>query len=117
MKFSRIAALALPALALLAAAPAAPNYRIVQRIAGPDGGWDLLSVDAEHRRLLVTHGDAVMAVDLKSGAVTARFVPGARLHDVSAIPRTQLGIATSGQANKAILFDIGTGAVKAEIPT
>ena len=58
MRLPRIAALALPALALLAAAPAAPPYSVVQRIAGPDGGWDLLSVDPAHQRLLVAHGDA-----------------------------------------------------------
>ena len=109
--------LPLLALALLAAAPAAPHYRVVQRIAGPDGGWDLLSVDPAHKRLLVARADGVMAVDLGSGAVTAKFVPGARLHAVFAIPGTRFGIATSGQANEAILFDSATGAVAAEIPT
>jgi DNA-binding beta-propeller fold protein YncE len=111
-----IAALALLALPLGGAAPAKP-LGIVQRIAGPDGGWDLLSVDANHRRLLVARSDGVMAVDLATGAVTPRFVPGARLHAVLAVPGSGLGLATSGQADAAILFDTGSGAVRAEVPT
>jgi YVTN family beta-propeller protein len=100
-----------------AAAPPAPAARIVQRIAGPDGGWDLLSVDGAHRRLLVARSDGVMAVDLRTGQVTPRFVPGARLHAVLPIPGTSLGLATAGPANEAILFDSGTGQVRAQVPT
>lgn len=117
MSIGRNAAFLASAFALTAAAPAPAPERIVQRIAGPDGGWDLLSVDPEHRRLLVARTDGVMAVDLRTGAVTAKFVPGARLHAVFAIPGTRLGIATSGQTNAAILFDSGTGAVTAQVPT
>src|SRR4051794_338932 len=113
-----IAALTLLALPLGGAAPArAPRLGIVERIAGPDGGWDLLSVDSDHRRLLVARSDGVMAVDLATGAVTARFVPGARLHAVLAVPGRGIGLATSGQANAAILFDTASGAVRAEVPT
>jgi YVTN family beta-propeller protein len=111
-----IAALALLALPLGGAAPS-PKLGIVQRIAGPDGGWDLLSVDTEHRRLLVARSDGVMAVDLATGAVTPRFVPGARLHAVLAVPGSGIGLATSGQANAAILFDTASGAVRAQVPT
>lgn len=117
MKLSRIAAFVLPALALLAAAPAAPRYAVVQRIAGPDGGWDLVSVDPAHHRLLVGRSDGAMAVDLATGAVTAKFVPGTRFHKAFAISGTRLGLATAGAANKAILFDSGTGVVKAEVST
>jgi len=108
--------LALVALSLCGAAPA-PRLGIVERIAGADGGWDLLSVDSDHRRLLVARSDGVMAVDLATGAVTARFVPGARLHAVLAVPGSGIGLATSGQANAAILFDTASGAVRAQVPT
>jgi YVTN family beta-propeller protein len=117
MQRFRIAALGLSALALLGAAAPASSLKVVQRIAGPDGGWDLLSIDPAHHRLLLARTDGVMAVDLRSGAVTPGFVPGARLHAVLAIPGTRLGLATSGPANEAILFDSGTGAVTAHVPT
>lgn len=115
MSIRTMAAILAAAACLVAAAQ--PAFSVAQRIAGPDGGWDLLSVDSAHHRLLVARTDGVMAVDLRTGAVTAKFVPGARLHAVFAIPGTRLGIATSGQANAAILFDSGTGAVTAQVPT
>jgi YVTN family beta-propeller protein len=108
--------LALVALSLCGAAPV-PKLGIVERIAGPDGGWDLLSIDSDRHRLLVARSDGVMAVDLTTGAVTPRFVPGARLHAVLAVPGSGIGLATSGQANAAILFDTGSGAVRATVPT
>jgi YVTN family beta-propeller protein len=104
---------------LAAAASLAPAAEpsIVQRIAGPDGGWDLLSVDSAHHRLLVARSDGVMAVDLRTGAVTPKFVPATRLHAVLAIPYTNLGLATAGPSNSAILFDLATGTVRSEVPT
>jgi DNA-binding beta-propeller fold protein YncE len=111
------AAAAFLPLLLAAAAPQAPRLAVEQRIAGPDGGWDLLSVDGDHRRLLVARADGVMAVDLATGVVTPRFVPGARLHAVLAVPGSGIGLATSGATNSAILFDTATGAVRAEVPT
>jgi YVTN family beta-propeller protein len=117
MKLLEIGAAALAAIVVAAAAPSAAPGQIVARIAGPDGGWDLLSVDSADRQLLVARTDGVMAVDLDSGKVTPRFVPGARMHAALAIPGSKLGIATSGQANKAILFDLVSGMVKAEIVT
>ena len=38
-------------LAILAAASAIPGYNVVDRIAGPDGGWDLAAVDPAAHRL------------------------------------------------------------------
>src|SRR4051794_6888129 len=99
MKVAQMTGLLAAALISLAAAPAAPPYAVVQRIAGADGGWDLLSVDPAHKRLLVARTDGIMAIDLTTGAVTPKFVPGARFHAVFATPGTRLGIATSGQAN------------------
>ena len=75
------------------------------------------AVDPAHRRLLVARADGVMAVDLATGRVTPRFVPGPRLHAVLAIPHSALGIATAGPSNSAILFDTKTGAVRGKVPT
>jgi YVTN family beta-propeller protein len=117
MRMAGLAAMLAALVSTTAVAAAAPGDRIVARIPGSDGGWDLLSVDAAHHRLLVARTDGVMAVDLPSGKVTAQFVPASRVHEVFAIPGSKLGIATSGPTNRAILFDAETGKVKAEIPT
>src|SRR6185436_18359984 len=72
---------ALLALFFATGATAAPPYRVVDRIAGPDGGWDYVRVDTANNRVLVAHGTSVMAVDLASKAVTPGLAPGVRLHD------------------------------------
>lgn len=107
------------AAAALAAVPAsaAPSYSVVGSYKGGDGGWDLLSVDSPHQKLFVARGDAVLAVDLKSGIVTDKFVPAQRAHAALAIPGTSEVLSTNGSANNAVIFDENSGKVRATIPT
>lgn len=102
-------------IAVLGASAAAEP--LLQRIGGPDGSWDYASIDRERRALLVARGDGVMRVDLASGTVTPRFVPGERVHQALVLPGTGLGLSTNGQSNTASLFDAVTGAVKMTIAT
>ena len=110
-----LAAIAILALPVVAAA-ATPGYAVVGRIAGPDGGWDLLGVDAAHR-LYVARSGAVMAADLVSGAVTPALVPLTRGHGAMPIPGTTRVIATNGGSDTAIVFEGTTGEIVATIPT
>ena len=57
------------------AAVAAPAYRVLDRIPGPDGGWDYVRVDAANNRVLVARGTSVMAVDLTTRVVTTGLAP------------------------------------------
>src|SRR5882757_409229 len=82
-------ALTAAALAFGALAASAQAYRVAGRIPGPDGGWDLASVDPVAHRLYIARSDAVMAVDLRSGAVTNALVPSQRGHAALAIPGTR----------------------------
>lgn len=107
-----LAAAATPAVA----APEA-SYRIVAQLPAGDGGWDLLSVAPEDRRLYVAHGDGVTAIDLRTGKATDRIVSGQRVHAALAIPGTHEVISTNGESNNAVLFDGRTGAIRATIPT
>ena len=117
MRFSRTAALLLCLVGSTAmAGGAAPNLSVIGTIPGPDGGWDIPSVDAQTRRLYIAHGDAVMAVDLDSGKVTAKLVEGKRLHAVLPLPEGR-ALATNGGDNTATLFEAATGKVIASIPT
>lgn len=103
--------------AVLSVAAATPQYRVIDRIAAGDGGWDLLSVASNDQRLYIAHGDGVTAVDLRTGKATDRIVPGQRVHAALAIPGTHDVISTNGQSNDATLFDGRTGQVRATIPT
>jgi DNA-binding beta-propeller fold protein YncE len=89
---------------------------VIGSIAGPDGGWDFASIDANARRLYVAHGDAVMAVDLDSGKVEAKSMEGKGLHAVLPLPNGRI-LTTNGGNNTATLFDAATGNILAAIPT
>jgi YVTN family beta-propeller protein len=102
--------------ASLAAPAPEPSYRQVAQIPGPDGGWDLTSVDPVARRLYVARSGAIMAVDLTSGAVTPAVVPAQRGHAALAIPGTSEVISTNGSADSATIFDGRTGKVRAVVP-
>jgi len=117
MRKTLIAAAATALFATAAAALPVSTPQVAERIAVPDGGWDLLSVDQEARRVLVARTDGVTAIDLADGKVTPRVVAGSRLHAVVPIPHSGLALATAGGTNSAILFDVRTGKVRAEIKT
>ncbi|WP_158912583.1 YncE family protein [Caulobacter sp. S45] len=107
-------------LTLAAAAPAARGEappKVVAHIAGPDGPWDYASVSTDPHRLLVARGYGVMAVDLDSGVVTEKLLPGQRVHSALPLPFGDLAISTNGDAATAVLFHIGSGQVVATLPT
>ncbi|MEO6340325.1 MAG: hypothetical protein ABIO39_09830, partial [Caulobacteraceae bacterium] len=95
---------------------ASPGYHIVDRIAGPDGGWDYVRVDAANNRVLVAHGGSVMAVDLATKAVTPGLAPGARLHDAMPVSGTEM-LVTNGGSDTAVFADARTGATLATVKT
>src|SRR3954469_1407549 len=96
MRKTLIAAAATALLATAAAALPVSTPQVAERIAVPDGGWDLLAVDPASQRLLVARTDGVTAIDLADGKVTPRLVAGSRLHAVVPVPGTGLALATAG---------------------
>ena len=53
------------ALALAAGAQAASGYKVLDKVPGPDGGWDYATFDTAHNRALVTRGTTVLALDAR----------------------------------------------------
>lgn len=100
-----------------AAAPAPSAYGVVDRIKGPDGGWDFVRIDSANRRILVTRGTSVMSVDLATGDVSAGLAEGQRLHDVVPVNDGKELLVTQGGANAAVFVDAKTGREIATIPT
>ncbi|MEA2757029.1 MAG: hypothetical protein QOJ54_3318 [Aliidongia sp.] len=103
----------------VAADPASPTtLKTVDRIAIPDGPWDFTSVDVPARRLYLARGDGVMSLDLDTGKVTPKLVPGARVHGVLPLAGgTGRILSTNGETNTATIAEAATGKVVAEIPT
>lgn len=99
------------------AAHATPSgYHVVDRIAGPDGGWDYVRVDPAHNRVLVTHGSSVMAIDLATKAVSS-FGPGQRLHDALPIKDGAEVVVTNGGTNTVVFIDAKTNTPIATVDT
>ncbi|MDR7114472.1 hypothetical protein [Caulobacter sp. BE254] len=116
-KFLAASILALT-VATAAQALAAPEpMKIVDRIAGPDGGWDYANFDPVHRRLYVAHGAAVTAIDVDTGMVTPALVAAQRAHIALPLPGGDELLVTNGGANTATLVDAMTGMVRATVAT
>jgi DNA-binding beta-propeller fold protein YncE len=108
------AALACAAATGLAATPA---YHVVDRIAGPDGGWDYVRVNARTGQVLVTRGGAVMAVDIAGGKVNPSLAKGARLHIAMPVAGGTELLLTNGGSDTAVFADARTGAAIATVAT
>ena len=109
------AASALVGFAPLAAHAAGGQLQVVERIPGPDGGWDLASYDAGRRRVYIAHGAVVLAVDLTTGKLNDNFAPGARLHAVVVVPGKDLLVTTNSGDSTAKLLKASTGALIKEL--
>ena len=116
MKPTILAALA--ALAILPApAFAGPSgLKIIQRIPGPDGGWDYASFDPVRRQVYVAHGDKVMLIEAETGKVKADFAKGDHLHAVVPVPGTDRIVTTNSGDSSAKVIDARSGAMVASIP-
>jgi DNA-binding beta-propeller fold protein YncE len=100
-----------------ASAATAAGYHVVDRIAGPDGGWDYAAVDAKAGRVLVARGPNIMTVDMKTRAVKGDFAHGARTHAAMPIDGGEHVLITNGQADTATIADSKTGAILSTIAT
>ncbi len=91
------------------AAPSPESWREVSRhILGGAGGWDLLAVDAQSRRVFITRGDHLMIADVDSGKMLGD-IPGLhRAHGVALVPKLNVGFVSSGQDDKVVAFDLTT---------
>ena len=123
MTASRFAALAVGtalglSLSIVTSAQAAPGvgYKVVDRISGPDGGWDYIRVDEANNRVLATHGTSVMTVDLATKAVGS-MAPGVILHDAMPVNGGAEVMVTNGGTNTAVFVNAKTRAVVATVPT
>ena len=100
-----------------AAVAGAPAYKVIDKIPGPDGGWDYLRVDPAHNQLLVPRGTAVMAVDLATRQVRTGLAPGGRQHIALPLPGGREMLVTNGADNTAVFADAVTGAAVASVAT
>jgi YVTN family beta-propeller protein len=91
------------------AAFAAVNYQLLKKVAVPGtGGWDYITVDADARRVYISHATQVEVLDADSYAQVGTIpnTPGA--HGVAIASDAGRGYITAGKADSAIAFDLKT---------
>ena len=92
-----------------AALAADGTYHFLKEI--PVGGraqWDYLKVDAEAHRLYLSHGVKVDVIDLDKGTVIGSIEDTPGVHGIALAPKLGRGFISSGQENKASIFDLKT---------
>lgn len=99
-----IAAIAAAAIAMPALADPVPGYHIVDRIPMSDGWWDYASFDPVHRNLFVSRGNGVFKLDVDSGLMDQRFIPGSEGRGVIPLPGGDMAIANMAGYSMSILF-------------
>jgi DNA-binding beta-propeller fold protein YncE len=109
------------AAALLAAAGPAlagpPAYHVEATLPLSDGGWDLASFDPVLGRVYIARSDAVTAIDVRSGTVTAKLAPASGGHAVVPLNQGAEILVTDGHDDMARIYDAKSGARLAEIAT
>ncbi len=106
-------AMALLAMSAPVACQTAKSPKVVGEIKGPDGGWDYASFDAAKRRVLISRGYGVMAIDADRQTVT-RLAPGDHVHAIVLLPDGRL-LITNGTSNTVTLANGTTGAIEATV--
>jgi DNA-binding beta-propeller fold protein YncE len=118
MTASRISALCLGLCAAAAGAQAAGSgYHVIDRVSGPDGGWDYVRVDAANNRVLAAHGGSVVSLDLATKTVTPGLAPGAILHDPLPVNGGAEVMVTNGGTAEVVFYNAKTWAEVARVKT
>ncbi len=85
---------------------------------GGTGGWDYLTVDAEHGLLYVPRQTHTQVVDAKTGKLVADIKGQKGNHGVAIAPKAGRGFISDGQDGSVVIFDLKTyevlGKVKAD---
>lgn len=103
---------------VVAAKDAPTAYHFVKEIpiAG-DTGWDYLSVDAEVRRLYVTHGTHIVVVDLDADSVVGDITDTPGVHGFAIARDLGKGFSSNGGEAKVSIVDLKSLATVAKVAT
>jgi len=88
---NRVTLAALALSAAFAVPAVAAEYKVVDRIKMPDGGWDYIVSDPDRGRIYRTRTDGTDVIDVKTGKVSQLTNTG-NGHMVVVVPGTTLGV-------------------------
>jgi DNA-binding beta-propeller fold protein YncE len=92
-----------------AAAQDAGGYHLVRKISvGGDGGWDYALVDAEARRLYVSHSTRAVVIDLETDSIIGEVTPSNGMHGIAVAHEFDRGFTSNGRDTTVTIFDLKT---------
>jgi DNA-binding beta-propeller fold protein YncE len=106
----------------------APGYHLIKTISlppapGGDEYYDYITIDAEARRVYVSHGTEVVILNADDDSVVGRVSGLTRCHGIAVVPQLGKGFITDGdshsaaEAQKVVVFDLKTLKVTNQIKT
>jgi DNA-binding beta-propeller fold protein YncE len=106
----------------------AAGYHLLKKISLPPapGGeeyYDYIAIDAEARRVYVSHGTEVVVLNADDDSVVGRVSGLTRCHGIAVVPEMGKGFVSDGDSHsgpevqKAVVFDLKTLKVTGEIKT
>jgi DNA-binding beta-propeller fold protein YncE len=95
---------------------AAVNYELLKKILVPGtGSWDYVTVDANARRVYISHSTQVDVLDADSFALVGTIPNTPGVHGIAIASEAGRGYISAGKADQAIAFDLNTLKPLAEI--
>ncbi|MEN9717570.1 MAG: hypothetical protein RIQ99_448 [Pseudomonadota bacterium] len=95
----------------------ASQYRVVEKIAAADGGWDFAAIEPLTGMLYIARSDAVTAINLTSREVVNHLASAGRGHQVLVLDQGATLFETDGETGLGRFLSASDGSVLAEIPT
>jgi YVTN family beta-propeller protein len=94
------------------------NYKLLKSIPiGGEGGWDYLAIDANARKLYVTHASKIVIVDLPQEKVVGEIVDTPGVHGFAIAPELGHGFSSNGAESRVSVIDLKTLQTLAKIET
>jgi len=92
-------------------------HLIKKTVIGGEGGWDYLTVDAENRRLYISHSTQVEVLNVDTHEKVGVISNTQGVHGIAIVSKAGRGITTNGKTNTATIFDLKTLKTITEVPT
>ena len=98
-------------------AAGASGYHVSKTIpVGGEGFWDYATVDAEARRVYISHGTHVVVLDADTQAVVGDIPDTQGVHGIAIAEEFGHGFVSDGRANNVTMFDLKTLKTLGTIP-
>jgi DNA-binding beta-propeller fold protein YncE len=90
-------------------AMAPSGYRLMNQVVlGGAGGWDYLTVDAQARRVYISHANQVEVLDADSQKSIGTIPDTPGVHGIALAPDLGRGFISAGKADSVVVFDLKT---------